>query len=427
MPDELQLQLLWWKNEEPPQWEVQSGGRTQRGSWEKDGDGWRATISTGEFFSSHSTRPLRFDVSCESLKAQSHILDNTSGALKVLSSQQEVVQLHNAWYQIEVTPRYGGAITQWTECERGANYFATRQDMVQPGLDWGSHIDRYRTGPWGGWADKPNEVTLDSLDVRRQHQTSRVQMAGSLEDDLRTSVVYSLCDEWPLLVLEREWTLHPKKDDKKEGPQEPIDDLRLMQVSFRSAARPERDGAHGSRLLCADNDRLCALRPVEQAQLMAQWSWTLRDGWAILEHPQRGENLLYLFDTANPPHPALWSGPHVITLEPIWPAQSLRPGGAIGYTLGLSSGELCGASAAGGWVASRVQHNDKVLCSLVARLREPQATAIFKVGEQQQEVAIQSTFIPGLGTVLLAKTEFEADENAAWDVTVGGIAARRLP
>jgi hypothetical protein len=417
--------MLWWKNEEPPQCQVHAAGRIERGDWQKNEAGWNAVVSTASFFTPQSTLPLRFEVSCENLKIESHVISDAPGAFKVLSLSRESVQLRNTWYALEVTAAHGGALTHWSERGRNVDYFASRDDLIHTPLEWGGHTDRYRNGPWGGWADKAAETTLDSVEIRRLHGSSKVQMAGSLEDDLRTTTSYSLFDEWPLLLIEREWTLHAKKDDKKEGPREPIDDLRLMQLSFRTAARVERDGAHGSRILCADGERLNVTHSVDTQHLTTHWNWTMRDGWAIFEHPLRNENLLYLFDTAQPPHLATWLSTHYVTFEPIWPAHSLKTGNATGYALAMASGELCGASAAGGWVACRVPHDGKVLCGVVARLREPKVVAQFRLGNQTREVSLQSTLLPGVGTIAFATTEFDED-GATIEVVVGDIAGRRI-
>jgi hypothetical protein len=62
---------------------------------------------------------------------------------------------------------------------------------------------------------------------------------------------------------------------------------------------------------------------------------------------------------------------------------------------------------------------------VVARLREPKVVAQFRLGNQTREVSLQSTLLPGVGTIAFATTEFDED-GATIEVVVGDIAGRRI-
>lgn len=449
LPKELLLRLHWWKDEAPPDWNLRLHGRTRKGAWQRENapnaaplnaaSQWFARIAAEELAAPPQSTlvakvsALHIEASCESFRTECVVLPaQTNVASKVIGREREVVRLENAWLSLDISVRHGGAIFCWRERGRDVDFFKAPAQRVQAPLDWGGHADRYKTGVWGDWSDKMQESRLDTLEVRRENEASRVNMSGVVDDGehLRTNVSYSLLDDWPLLLLDRAWMLEPakEKDAKPDEIKTPIDEARTLKVGFRCAtARDEStlDATNGSRVLCADGDRLSITRNAEQNELTQHENWTMRDGWAILEHPHRHENLLYLLDTHAPPYLATWSGPHVVTLEPRWHPQTVRPGGGLGFQLAIAGGELCGASAAGSWVACRVRVGDKVLCAAVGRFRETQnAEAQFQLGNQTQSVPVQSTLLPGVGTVALARAEFAAADDDIFSAVIAGIPDR---
>lgn len=444
LPKELLLRLHWWKDESPPNWNLRVYGRTHKGAWETEGalndaPQWFARIATEVLASPPQSTlvtnfsALHIEASCESFRTECVVLPAQANvASKIIGREREVVRLENACLSLDISARHGGAIFCWRERGRGVDFFKAPAHLVQTPLDWGGHADRYKTGAWGDWSDKMHEAHLDTLEVRRGDAASRVNMAGIVDEGehLRTSVSYSLLDDWPLLLLDRAWMLEPAKD-KDAKPDEiktPIDEARTLKVGFRCATAPDAstlDATNGSRVLCADGKRLSITRNAEKNELTQHENWTMRDGWAILEHPHRHENLLYLFDTHAPPYLATWHGPHAVTLEPRWPALTVRPGAGLGFQLAIAGGELCGASAAGGWVACRVRMGDKVLCAAIGRFRETQnAVAEFQLGNQTQSVPVQSTFLPGIGTIAMARAEFAAEGDGIFNAIMAGIPDR---
>lgn len=440
VPDALQLTLCWWKDDAPPEWSVRANGRLQSGAWQKaeDGDGWTAQVETASFFDFAPRLPVAFEIECDKLRAGCAVVPaDESWARELPLPQGTMHRVENRWYETDVAARlHGGAIAALRERGRGVDHFLVSEERVGRRLEYGGHSDRYRNG-WGSWSDKMRDAVMTSTGARREGATMRLCLEGVVDEGegLRTSVALTFHDELPLIALRREWSYAPKKGDddddkdKDDAPKEPADELHPMQFSFRCAARSERDGGAGSRVLCGDGEGLAVLRPVALNHLDEHHYWRMRDGWAILEHPLRRECILYLFDAQWPPHLATWLGERAITLEPFWPFAPVRADGSAGYALALSAGELCGASERGGWVACRaLQPAGGMVCAAVARLRDPAMNehAAFTLAGQTREAPLRSILIPGVGEVLCAVVEFEnGDIEDELSAIVAGIPARR--
>lgn len=436
IPDALQLRLCWWKDDAPPEWSVRANGRLQSGAWQKDedGEGWAAQVETDSFFDFAPRLPVAFEIVCDKLSAGCSVLPGSEPVAAILARPEgEVHRVENAWYEADVTARlHGGAIVALRERGRDTDHFAAPQGRIGRELEWGGHTDRFVTG-WAEWSEKMRDAAVTG-GTRRESNATRLSLEGVVDEGegLRTSVTYTFHDAMPLVILQREWSAGPKKEDDKEkdgAPKELIDELRTMIFSFRAASMPERDACSGSRVLCAEDGRLTVARSVRLNHMSEHHYWRMKDGWAVVEHPRRRECMMYLFDTQSPPHLATWMGTHVFTLEPVWPAMALRPGGSVGFALALTAGELCGASGQGAWVACRAPRADGgVICGVVARLRggESNPQAVFSLDNQTRETTLRHVLLPGVGEVSYATAEFAAGGmSQPFDVIVGGIAARR--
>jgi hypothetical protein len=361
-----------------------------------------------------------------------------ANAAKVVLTQGEVHRVENQWYAVDVSAQsHGGVISALRERSRGVDHFRAA-DVISSRLEYGSHTDRFRTG-WGDWSDKMSNLAMAISGTRRQSNgqcgaSTRLSMNGIVDEGegLHTNVSYTFHDEMPLIVLQREYSFTAKKDEKEDPLKQPIDALHPLQLSFRAATKPERKGHSGSRVICADGERLSITRPAQNNEMVRHEYWAMRDGWAVLEHPLRREYLMYCFDTQSPPNMVTWFGQHVITLEPQWQSAPVRTGESLGYTLALSAGELCGASPQGAWIACRAQCSDGATSSVVrygvlARLREasPNDTAVFSCGDQTHEVPLQRVLVSGVGELSSAVLDMPGTSNEAFDVCVAGIAARR--
>ncbi|MBV9470799.1 MAG: hypothetical protein JO316_16620 [Abitibacteriaceae bacterium] len=437
LPPTLQLHLRWWKDDKPPEFSVRANGRLQTGQWTKDDTGYSAAVATETFFDLLPKLPVSFEISCDKLKVSCTVLPvNEPSARKLLLPQGEVQHLENSWYAVDVTTRsHAGAIAAWREKGREVNHFEAPANLIQRAVDQSGYSDRYRTG-WS-WSDKIKDVAMDVAGARHESGATRLALEGTVEEgiNLRTSAVCTLYDELPLLLWQRDYSFHKGKNDEKEKdakPKEPIDDMQPMGLSFRAAARLDRDAAQGSRVLCADGKRLVVVREAEAHQMVRHWYWRMWDGWAIVEHPLRHEYQMYVFDRETPPHLVMWTGIHAMTLEPVWPTIPVRPEESVGYAVALSAGERCGATNAGAWVACRSRLPDgSVQCAAICRLRSAErvtsaSTATFALAGTVQQAPLKSLLLPGVGEVWYAEAKFpQGSMDGAFDAKVAGIASRQ--
>jgi hypothetical protein len=437
LPPALQLRLLWWKDDKPPEYRVRANGRSHGGQWVPDGAGWVASVDTASLFPSPPRLPVTFDITCDRLGAACAVLPADDPCVqKLLLPGGERYRAQNAWYVVDISARtHGGGIASLSEKGRGVDHFRTSPDLIQNAFQNGGHIDRFRTG-WS-WSDKIKETAMTGAGTRREGAATRLLLEGVVDEgqNLRTSVAYTLYDDLPLILLQRDFHFGKAKDgdgkEKNDKPKERIDAMQAVGLGFRAAWEAERDGRFGSRLLCADGDRLVALRGAQVGDWSEHDHWRMTDGWAAAEHPGRREYTMYLFDPQTPPHLATWLGRHSITMEPFWPYLPVGPEDSVGYALALTAGEVAGAGAQGAWVACRTAiPGGGVRCALVARMPSAAAgaAATFALGDETREAPLERILVPGVGGILYGAAEFAGGRmDATFDATVAGIAGRRQP
>lgn len=433
LPATLELRLRWWKDDKAPDYQVRANGRQVNGTFAKDGDGpeWVGSVETAALFDTPPSLPVGLEITCDKLTASVAVVPEGQACYyKTTDQAGPVHHLENGWYQMEIVGAQGGAISAIRERTRGADHFRRPPDLIQDPLFFSGHSDRLHRGRN---IESMAEVNAASAGARRESGTTRLTMEAAVDEgqNLRTTVAYSLYDDLPLLLIQRDFSVGKGKEDdsKNKKPKEPIEDVQSLGMSFRAAFLTERGDASGSRLLCADGDHLVTMRAVQVEVFHRYAHWRMIGGWGLVEHPARREYALYLFDTHKPPHLATWSGLHTLTLEPYWENVPVRPNESLGYVLSLTVGELAGAGPEGVWVACRAARpQGGVRCALVGRLREDTRSATLTLGTVAQDAPVQRVLLPGVGAVASAVADFpNGAMDDPFDAAVAGLAARRTP
>ena len=450
LPPRLTLTLRWWKTAKPGEFTVCANGRRRRGRFTASRPGgrrpsraagrgarkpttFRATVATKPFFDGEPSLPVEFEVTFDKLKAGCTVLPAEGccfARLQTPQGRRHRVESH--WYAVDVCPEWGGGgIAGLFEKGRGVDHFRATGELIQEVFHQGGHRDRVEIG----WSDKLRRVSMPCVTARRDDRATRLCLDGVVDEGagVRTTVTYTVFDRLPLLLLQRDVLRHKprKKDDKKDDdkkPAEPVDDMMRMALGFRAAYLVEKNARSGSRILSVDGDRFAVLRYTQMHERI--WNrWRLAGGWAVAEHPARRECMLYLLDPHDPPVLGSWLGDRVVTLEPSWLPRPVRPSGGIGFAAAICAGELCGAGAAGAWVAlRRPGEPGGVTCALVGRFRDAPAPgeAEFGLGRSRAAAAIERLLLPGVGEVHVASAHVPTGRMShAFTATAGGIPARR--
>lgn len=437
LAETLTLHLRWWKDETPPNAEARANGRVQTLIWKRDGDKFTASLETHLLFSSTPpTLPIRIDIRCGALKASYSALPSEENHFRpVATPYSERHRAANPFLVAEITAScHAGGIVALLERGRGLDHFGdATSDLIAPALERAGHHDRVRVG----WevVGKMKEASLACTGSRRDAGAARLMLEGKIEDDLRTAVSYTLYDDLPLLLMQRDYYFEKKEekgDDKADKPKELVDDLKPVAFGFRSSSRVDPGS---SRILCGDGESLVTVRPSDGGEYKRYNYWSMADGWAIVEHPIRRSYLLYLMDPTTPPNLAFWMGRGTIVIEPDWPYRPARPGNSAGVSLALAAGELAGASADGVWLATRAPfpNSGGVLCAVVARLKDgteaaQNPTVAFRLGSRTRAATLERAQLPGVGRVYTATVAFEDGAlSDDWDVAAAGIGSRRAP
>lgn len=438
IPAALALRLRWWKDaDKAPDFSVRAGGRQQTGQWVKEDDGgWTATIETSPFFDGPPPRlPVSLIARCDALETFCAVLPADSPCVvPVVTSHGERQRLQNDWYEVDIaTKTNAGAIAGLRERGREREHFARTETLIENPMNIGL-ADFVRQG-WNQnyWED----AAIASAGARRDSGQVRLTLEGVADEgqNLRTTVACALHDRFPLLTWERTYfkgkAKEPDEKDKAK-PRAPIDDVLSLGCAFRLAWPVERGGevgSGGSRILCADGERLAVIRPARSEEGGSFDEWRLDSGWTLTEHPARGDYMLTLFDAETPPHLDVFAGLRTLNMKPFWRARPLRPEGAIGCSFALTAGEQAGASARGAWVACRAMgESGGIRCAVVARLRDGGTgeEAVFTLGNETRRAPLETLFLPGIGPLQAAVADFDgADIDDALTVTCAGIAARR--
>ena len=434
IPAAIRLRLRWWKEGKPPDYTVRINGQRRSGGFTPRGDAWTASVDLSACLLGPQKLPVTVEVTCEGLRAGCTVLpEREPGVRRLLLPEGEVYRLESQWYTLDVNPgSQGGWIQALRERGRGVDHFHAPQDLIQADCEAGGHVDRFKNGE--EWSPKMREAVMTCAGARHEGGAARLRLEGTVDDGpgLRTSVVYTLHDQLPLLLIQRDYQLHAAKKPDGEGkekearPREPVDEMLPMRLAFRAAAAAERSGCTGSRALCTDGTDLVTARPAEPGDHVASRGWLLTEGWAVLEHAGRRECLLYLFDGETPPYLMTRLALNAITLEPYWPTVPLRPTESIGYTLALSAGEQYGAAAGGAWVGPGQSRWRWSTLRPGWETRAAPATARFRVGGTTLEAPLHPMWLPGCGEIVCASAAFPGGRmEDPFEAVVEGIDSRR--
>jgi len=436
MPENLAISLRWWKDEKGPEYQILANGRRITGTFDKTGNVFTANLPTASFFSSAPALPVEFTVTCDKMKAVCTVLPaGTPYARRLLLPAGEVYRVENSWYRLDILAgKEGGGIAAWHERGREIDHFQRPEHLIERPLEMAGHLDRF----YQGWrpSEKMTTLAMSCTGIRREQDAARLFLEGVLDEGqiLRTTVTCLVPDDLPLVVWQREFHFHtgkkpPEPDKQKEElPKEPIDEMMLMGMGFRGAWLTERNGASGSRMFSAYRDQLVTLRSAEVNRMLRCNGWRMSSGWAMVEHPERHDYTLYLFDRHRPPFLYSWAGAQTITLEPAWLPAPARAGDSCGFTLAISAGEVGGVSPNGGWVACRAALPDGgVRCGIIARLHDAvEPTARVTLGDMERAVPLTLTRVLGVGMVASAVVDFPAGMlSLPLSAVVGDIPARR--
>lgn len=409
VPNNLELNLRWWKEDKAPSYRVKANNVILNGEFEPSGNGqFNATVSTDGF---SKILPLTISVECESINVTSNILpDGKLGGWPVESSYKKTYEIDSVWYRASViTNSHMGGIVSLKEKARDINHFQAPEGITQPVLENGGHYDRYRTSAWD-WNGKSYDAGLTSKSVRCLQDTVRFSSETVVDEgeNLYSSCSCIFYNDFPLMAYERNFQRRSPKDKKSDNgiPEEAIDSIVSIGMGCRSATLIERNGGiNSSRAVFTHDGKLLKVRssmPYEYMQLGgSKGILTIEDGWTLIEHPNRKSYLLYLFDRSLPPIFGLWNGLHEMSFEPMWLNTLLKQDSSCGLSFGLAAGETAGVSERGAWVACRrPTASGAIETGIVARLRDNKDNKVTVTsGSCVKEAELASVIVPGIGWI----------------------------
>lgn len=420
-------------SDKAPEFDAQAAGGRLHGTFEKDGDFWKAQIETSSLVGQAVRPPMAVTVTGDKCTATCALFPAEGPVYgKITTADGPAYRLENCWYAANFSLTAGaGAVASFVEKGRGVDHFELPNNLTCLRQEGAGHLDRVHLGSAWEWFEKLRDTEVGSVGVSSAGGALRLDMQSALDDGLqvRTSVAHTLYDDMPLLTMQRDYCkAKPAPSDKKnETPKEKIDEITPIGLGFRASWIVERDRCSGSRFLCTDGSRLVAIRQAEPNSFVACRSWAITGGWCLVEHPIRRAHMLYLFNTDDPPTLASWAGPHTITLEPYWPLMPLAPEQSVGHTLGLAAGEICGASTDGAWIACRAVVKGIVRIGIVARVAGAVSNheASITLAGETRAASLAPLLIAGIGTLHTAMLDFAGvDPAAALSATVAGIETR---
>ncbi len=432
VPETLRLKLLWWRDEKPGDVVVAANGRRRTfsfGAADQDGQ-FAVDVPTGTFFDHAPSLPTDLVATFGKLTVGCAILP-TDGCCyrKLWTAGGERHLVRSRWYDVRIcAERGGGGICPLREIGRDVDHFQPDDTLIGEVFTYGGHVDLARLG----WPERMHDTAMTCVTAQRDAEACRLHLEGDIDKDrAHTALTTTVFDDLPLVLMQRDVVLKkPAKKDNAAGGHKasvPVDDVVMLTLGFRAAYRVEPGSRCASRVLSVAAGRLATVRLCETHDSL-RGGWRPSDGWVLIEHPQRSQCAMYLFDHDNPPELRCWLGDRVMTVEPQWPAQPVRPDQGAGFTLALTAGEVCGASVGGAWVACRRPLVDGgVACAIVGRFVKPLTgrTAAFRLGANDVSAELERTMLPGVGTVYVASAVAPAGcMTDTFTVTAGNVPAR---
>lgn len=425
-PGSISVRLAWWKEEKAPDVTVRAGGRTLKSTLTPSADGvFTADIDLTGL--GPVRPPSTIEVECGGTKAVCSVLAEEGAAVKSIVGGRPHLTVVNDWYRVDLaTSSNAGGISTLRERGRGLNHFAPPENLIQPPLEFGGQYEHFKYG--FEWHDIAG-VGVDVVGSRREGDAVRVTLESAVDEghNLHSTAHYTIFDNLPLVVTQREFRRHKPKEEKPDEPKEPIDGIDSFAYSCRSAVVAEHGDVDGSRVFVSEEGKLYGVRLVRFHETENLGDLNLTDGWVLAEHPGRRSYMLYLTDRTDPPSFLVWRGFYEMAVEPLWSFGVLGPGQSAGLSMALAAGETGGADARGAWVACRSAVKDGTQrCAVVARLTtDKPSTAVIRLGDRRRETALEKMHLPGVGSVQIAIVDIEgANAGDAFAVEVGGIRGR---
>jgi hypothetical protein len=433
IPDSIRIDLKWWKDDKTPEYSIRANAVSMTGKLEKSDDRWYADIPTSDFFPANIKLPIDIEVMVDKIKTVCSILPiDEPWTRKLYLPEGERHRLDNKWYALDIVSHtFGGGISAIKEKGRGVDHFRAPNNQIGDDLELAGHIDVLIQGGWerGSMMRTP----MSCAGYYYEGDSSRACFEGVVDEGkgIRSSVTYTLFDDLPIILVDRKFQFNePKKSNDlkaNEAPKEMIDNLIPIACGFRPGWIVDRSSDDGSRLICMDEKRLAEYRPAKICDPQMMYNIKISSSWMLIEHPIRGESMLYLIDKKHIQYVAMHMNNHSVFINTASPVVPLMPNSSIGFMLGISTGELCGASTDGAWVASRIPIANGIQCVVVCSLNQPkQADAVLSVGDQALTIPMTKAIIPGIGTIYYAIQDFlDMTMSDSFDVTAAGIPSRR--
>jgi len=414
-PDNLQITLAWWHEDTPPQLMAVAAGRRIPVELSRNGDRFTGTVPIAALRGA-AGYPEQISIEGAGLKTLCAFVPSTSLSAQAIELPYcRGYRLKTPWLSLDVaTDHHVGCIAGLTETGREINHFAVPHDITQIPFELGGQFERVKFD-WN-WDDTPRGQKAVTTGTRQEGGAIRLDLQGIADPgrEMRTSAVYVAYKAIPLVTVQREYSIHPKADEKDDGKlKEPIDQLSSPSLGFRSATIAERNGMESSRVLLHTGSELVSVRG-PAGEMQGSRSWVLREGWAMVEHSSRRSYILHLFDTDRPPTLKVWNAAREISVEPQWHAQPVAPGDSFGITTGIVAGQWGGASAAGAWVAVRRQEAGGIRWAVIARFSASAINRTVKIVAGQTELsgAFEPFHVSGIGTIYTASFSMRDDIEA---------------
>ncbi|MHB1457800.1 MAG: hypothetical protein ACYC0V_12900 [Armatimonadota bacterium] len=431
LPDSISIRLKWWKEDKSPDYTVKANGITIIGKFEKTDDVWIAEVKTADFYSSAPKLPVDFEVTVDKMKAVSSVVrDDVLWSRKMSLPAGDRHRINGNWYVVDVmSGTFGSGIISLVEKGRGVDHFLAPKGQITADLLHIGHKDMLVQG-WDSW--KMAGTSMNCAGYYREGNSSKMIFDGVVDEGkgIRSSVTYTVFDDLPLILNDRRFQFaEPKKpDDPKanELPKEPIDNMIPVGFSMRPGWTPDTGPGSGSKLVFMNNEKLMEYRLVKE-DYRSLHNTRLAESWILVEHPNRNENTLYFVDRKHVQYIGVCLNSYSFLIETSSPVVPLMPNSTLGFTIGLSAGELCGASTAGAWTAIRMPVDGGIRCAVIGSFKDSRQDVTMSVGDTVKQMQLMSAIIPGIGTIGYAIGDFpESTMDDQFDVIAAGIPARRM-
>lgn len=431
LPDSIRIKLKWWKEDKSPDYTVKANGIVITGKFDKTDETWNAEVKTSDFYSSTPKLPVDFEVAVDKMKAVCSVVrDDTLWSRKMSLPAGDRHRVSGNWYTVDViSGAYGSGIISLVEKGRGVDHFLTPKGQITADLLHIGHKDMLVQG-WDFW--KMAGTSMNCAGYYREGDSLKMSFDGVVDEGkgIRSSVTYTVFDELPLILDDRRFQFaEPKKpDDPKanEMPKEPIDNMIPVGFGIRPGWASDTGSQSGSKVIFMNDKQLMEYRLVKEDYLSLHNS-TLAESWILVEHPNRNENTLYFVDKKHVQYIGVCLNSFSFLIETRSPVIPLMPNSTLGFSIGFSAGELCGASTAGAWTSIRMPVDGGIRCAVIGSFKDSRQDVTISVGDTVKQLQLMSAIVPGIGTIGYVTCDLPGSTiDDAFDVVAAGIPSRRM-